>query len=582
MAIPALNTLKKEHRVAVIGYGACAHNAPDAETLFQNVLKKKAHYDWDHDVAKYGFSSPIVGRPDVSTATERSPIFASEVDFERGKFAGGNIPAYMTPRLNETNMIATKVMFEASLMIQKILSCNVEDFDSLKEEILELEVGCISATGLGDPKTIATDVRDGLDACRERFEEKYEPFKESIDLCFSTRRQIIELESNPDFSWGKATPEQLELRKQNMEYALEVGKYEVVRQATEAQLKKEGLWFGDNPTLITQKVMGSGQEAFLDVTFGFTKYCIAVTKACASGKVATNLAGKAIRNGEADIIFCVSTEPSMIEARVGFVAQGVLSTAVSNDYVDKDGNPRAGTALPEDSSRPGDVGSAGFQINSGGNVIVLCSYEYAKENELQIFAEWCGGYSNSGGGNGGTITRQSDEGMQTCVIETLDDAGIEIDQISLIQPHNTATSQDEAEYKLFCETGFGKDDLDEQPYWVALKGSVGHMLGNASGVEDVLSIQMLEKQTVLPNMNLKTLQPVIAELWDSTKITTKAVYDACINYILSVSFGFGDGNEGTVWGKGVKDPTTLQDKELYRALYEPVDMNTYFGEGELA
>ena len=119
--------------------------------------------------------------------------------------------------------------------------------------------------------------------------------------------------------------------------------------------------------------MAAGQVA---IHTGAQGPCTCPVTACASAAHAIGDAYRIIQRGEADIMLAGGTEAAITPlSMAGFISAKTLSQ---------------NNAKPETASRPFDLERDGFVMGEGAGVLVLESWEHAKQRQAPIYAELVG------------------------------------------------------------------------------------------------------------------------------------------------------------------------------------------------
>jgi 3-oxoacyl-[acyl-carrier-protein] synthase II len=126
--------------------------------------------------------------------------------------------------------------------------------------------------------------------------------------------------------------------------------------------------------------------------------------------------------------------------------------------------------------------------------------------------------------------------LKTAIGQCLQRSGISSDQIDLIFAHGTGTPYNDA-----VEAAVMIELFPHQPWISAVKGAIGHSLGAAGLIESVLGVLMIQHQTVLPVVGLRT--PAFP-----LRLPTQAE-SAPLSLLLNLSLGFGGQNTVLCFGK---------------------------------
>ena len=274
------------------------------------------------------------------------------------------------------------------------------------------------------------------------------------------------------------------------------------------------------------QTMASGISAYLGGILGCGNQVTTNSSACTTGTEGVLMAYERIKNGKAKIILTGSCSDSGPYVWGGFDAMRVL--------------PRKYNDNPTVASRPMSASASGFVPGSGAGALVLESLEHAIDRGAKIYAEVLGGNINSGGQRGeGSMTAPNSEAVQRCIINAIDDAKINKNDVDAINGHLTATTKDALEIenwsKALERTG------ENFPYINSFKGIFGHCLAAAGSIETVASILQFKESVVFGNINCEDLHLDIKKNVAEEKIPLKTIkYKPQI--IAKASFGFGDVN----------------------------------------
>jgi 3-oxoacyl-(acyl-carrier-protein) synthase len=202
---------------------------------------------------------------------------------------------------------------------------------------------------------------------------------------------------------------------------------------------------------------------------------------------------------------------------------------------------------PEKGSRPMSATASGFVPGSGAGALVLESLESAVARKAKIYGEVLGGHINAGGQRGlGTMTAPNPTAVQRCIRTALKNAGIEAQEIDVINGHLTATTKDALEIENW-KTALQLPD-DDFPYISSLKGMIGHCIAASGSIECVASMLELSEGFIFPNINCEDLSPEITALIDAKYIPQTLIHKP-FNILAKASFGFGDINACIIFKK---------------------------------
>ncbi len=273
------------------------------------------------------------------------------------------------------------------------------------------------------------------------------------------------------------------------------------------------------PGLIVNEAAG-----WVSIKFGLKGPNSATSTACTTGSHAIGDAAEIVARGAADVMVAGGSEGVVCALAIdGFAAMRALST--SNDE-------------PERASRPFDADRDGFILGEGAGVLILEPEEAARKRGAPIVAEMVG-YGMSGDAHHISSPPPDGNGAMRVMKTTLDDAGINADQVDYVNAHGTSTPAGDR-----IETAAIKNVFGDHAARLAVsstKSMTGHLLGAAGGVEAGLCALSLRDQVIPPTINYDTPDPDC----DLDYVPNEA-RDAEMEYVLSNSFGFGGTNAALV------------------------------------
>lgn len=246
----------------------------------------------------------------------------------------------------------------------------------------------------------------------------------------------------------------------------------------------------------------------------------ATCSACATANHAIGEAWRAIKMGEAVMMFAGGSEAAIVPVGIGgFCAMRAMSTR--NDD-------------PKSASRPFDKNRDGFVMGEGAGVLVLEELDHAKKRDAKIYCEIVG-YGNTADAYHLTAPAPDGEGAARCMKVALRTGGLNPTDVSYINAHGTSTPQGDV-----CETNAIKTVFGDHARKLAVsstKGATGHMLGAAGAVEMTVCALAIKHGIVPPTINYTTPDPEC----DLDYVPNKA-REMTVNAIVNNSFGFGGHN----------------------------------------
>jgi 3-oxoacyl-[acyl-carrier-protein] synthase II len=263
--------------------------------------------------------------------------------------------------------------------------------------------------------------------------------------------------------------------------------------------------------------LASGQ---VSIRFGASGPNSATCTACAAGAHAIGDSFKIIQRGAADVMIAGGSEAAITPMGLGgFASMRALSTR--NDE-------------PEKASRPFDRDRDGFVVGEGSGIIILEELDHARRRNAPMFAEIVG-YGMSGDAHHITAPPEDGNGAARVMRATLQDAGVEPEQVDYINAHGTSTPPNDR-----IETLAVKAVFQGQARKLAIsstKSMTGHLLGAAGGLEAGITALALRDQIIPPTINLDNPDSD-CDLDYVPHVARKA----SVTYAMSNSFGFGGTN----------------------------------------
>ncbi len=276
------------------------------------------------------------------------------------------------------------------------------------------------------------------------------------------------------------------------------------------------------PATIINMISGN-----LSIKYGFKGPNLSIVTACTTGTHNVGEGYRQIQYSHADIMICGGAEMATTPLGIGgFAAARALSTR--ND-------------APQEASRPWDTGRDGFVLGDGAGVLVLEELEHAKKRGAKIYAEVVG-YGMSADAFHMTLPSETGEGAQRCMKNSINDAGIKLEDIGYINAHGTSTPAGDIVEAKAIRSMFG--DHSKNLIVNSTKSMIGHLLGAAGGVEAIATVLSLKNQKIHQTINVNNQDPEC-----DLDFNTSGSKDVDIKYALSNSFGFGGTNGSLIFSK---------------------------------
>lgn len=269
--------------------------------------------------------------------------------------------------------------------------------------------------------------------------------------------------------------------------------------------------------------LGAGNIA---IKYGAKGPCTSMVTACATGNNNIGEAFRLIKDGYADVMLAGSGEAPITKMGVaGFASMKALN---SNNDISR-------ASIPFDRDR------SGFVIGEGGAVLVLESEEHAVSRGAKILAEIVG-YGSTCDAYHITCPHPEGEGAADAMIEAIEEAGIERNEVSYINAHGTSTPLND-KYETYAIKRVFNDYAYNIPV-SSTKSMTGHLLGGAGSIEAVACIKALQEGFIPPTIGLENVD----EELDLDYVPNKG-REKELKYVLSNSLGFGGHNATLLFKK---------------------------------
>ncbi len=259
---------------------------------------------------------------------------------------------------------------------------------------------------------------------------------------------------------------------------------------------------------------------------------MAIVTACATGTNTIGEAAEMIRRGKASVILAGGSEAAIVPiAMAGMSVMGALSTHNED---------------PQRASRPFDLDRDGFVMGEGAAILVLESWENAKERGAHILAE-VSGYGATNDAYHISAPSENGAGAARCMQIALSDANLSLEQIDYINAHGTSTTLNDKSETAAIKTVFG-----ENAYQIPVsstKSMTGHLLGASGALEAIFCVRALQEGLIPPTINYNTPDPEC----DLDYVPHQARQKE-LEHVMSNSFGFG-GHNATI----VLSRTSIED-----------------------
>ena len=263
------------------------------------------------------------------------------------------------------------------------------------------------------------------------------------------------------------------------------------------------------------------QTAAVNISLYFKTHgrLIPTSTACTSGAMGIGYAYEAIKDGYADVMIAGGAE-EIHPTQVG-VFDTLYATSSKND-------------TPKLTPSPFDKDRDGLVIGEGAGTLILEEYERAKSRGAKIYAEIAGFATNTDGTH---ITNPNKDMMAEVMRQSLNNAGISVNEIGYVNAHGTGTINGDIAESLATEMIFGKNIPIS-----SIKSYTGHTLGACGAIEAILSIEMMNKKWFAPTLNLNNVDENCGQLDYITK--EGRIIDT--EYVMTNNFAFGGINTSII------------------------------------
>ncbi len=190
--------------------------------------------------------------------------------------------------------------------------------------------------------------------------------------------------------------------------------------------------------LIASKVGPNMVGVQVGLEFGLQGPNSTVNSACASGSDALGLALNHIRMGQADVMVAGGSDATVTP--IGIAATGIVGALTRNPD-------------PKTACRPFDLNRNGFVFGEGSGMVVLESYEHARQRGATILAELAGvGWAFDAYNDTAPFADMEAVAMK----KAIKDAGITPDDVDYVNAHGTSTQLNDSTETKAVKLVFGQ------------------------------------------------------------------------------------------------------------------------------
>jgi 3-oxoacyl-[acyl-carrier-protein] synthase II len=249
-----------------------------------------------------------------------------------------------------------------------------------------------------------------------------------------------------------------------------------------------------------------------------TGECFNISAACASSTIALAQGAELIASGYSDAVLVCC-----LDLVTEFVFAGFSSLQ----------------ALSADPCRPFDRDRNGLSLGEGAAALLLINGEQARQEGRSHLGTILG-WAAANDARHITAPAQDGRGLRQAILQALDIAGRNADEIAAVCAHGTGTVHNDLMELYAFNRIFGNRRL---PIF-SIKGSIGHTLGAAGGIEVAVGLRTLSEQTAPPTVGFSNPERGAEK---KVSMEPQAFSGDCL---LTTNSGFGGINAALILGKG--------------------------------
>ena len=254
--------------------------------------------------------------------------------------------------------------------------------------------------------------------------------------------------------------------------------------------------------------------------------CSSVVTACAAGTNAIGEAFHKIRDGYQDVMIAGGSEAAITPLGIaGFMVMRALHAGNDKNYA----------SIPFDENR------SGFVMGEGAGILILEELEHALARKANILAEVIG-YGSSCDAHHITAPVEDGSGAAYAMVEAINDAGIQKEEIEYINAHGTSTPLNDKTETMAVKNAFG--DHSRKLAMSSTKSYTGHLLGASGAVEAIICVKALQDGYIPATINSK-VQDILCDL----DVVLGKGRKQALKTVMSNSLGFGGHNASIILRK---------------------------------
>lgn len=262
------------------------------------------------------------------------------------------------------------------------------------------------------------------------------------------------------------------------------------------------------------------------IDLGLKGESFCMVTACASSTHAIGESYRLIKHGYQDAVVVGGTEASITPSGIaGFANIKALSQAEN----------------PKRASIPFDKERSGFIMGEGAGILVLEELEHAKKRNAKIYAEVVG-YGASSDAYHITSPAPGGEGGARAMVNAIQDAKINPEQIDYINAHGTSTPLNDKTETMAIKAALGEHS--NKVMVSSTKGNTAHLLGAAGAVEAIVCTKALQEGYIPATIGYQ-----VKDEECDLDIVPNEGRNVEIKYAMSNSLGFGGHNSSIILKK---------------------------------
>lgn len=260
---------------------------------------------------------------------------------------------------------------------------------------------------------------------------------------------------------------------------------------------------------VVPKLMNNAAASHVSMEFGLRGPAFTVATACASSNHAMGLAFQMVRSGAAQVMLSGGSEAMLCFGGVK-AWEGLR-------------------VMSKDACRPFSANRNGMVQGEGAGVFVFEDYENARARGADILAEVVGFAMSS---DAQDIVMPSAQGAERAITATLQDAGLNPEDVGYINAHGTGTAANDKTECAAVAHAFGHHA--DRLMISSTKAMHGHIIGGTGAVELHACIMALRDGVIAPTIGYQEADPECA-----LDVVPNEARQARVDAVLSNAFAFG-------------------------------------------